>query len=85
MINGASRRPARGQVGLAGRGGRETLELLPCGCVTAVRRAHPWPLKTVSVEAKGPYCVTEEHRSGAMLRILPPPDWLSEEDEEDDE
>ncbi len=67
-------------------GGRfevETLELLPCGCVTAVRRADPWPLKTVSVEAKGPYCILEGHTAGAMLKVLGPADWLSEEEDEE--
>ncbi len=82
VINGASRRSLGAPSRHAGRFDVETLELLPCGCVAALRRADPWPVKVVSLEAKGPYCILEGHSLGAMLKVVAPEDWLSEEDEE---
>ncbi len=45
----------------------ETLQLLPCGCVTAVRRARPWELIVVSIEAKGPHCTLGPHTLGRVV------------------
>ncbi len=82
MINGASRRSLGAPSRHAGRFDVETLELLPCGCVAALRRADPWPVKVVSLEAKGPYCLAADHTPGTMLKVSDPGDWL-EEDEDD--
>ncbi len=45
----------------------ETLQLLPCGCVTAVRRARPWEFVVVSIEAKGPHCTLTPHTLGRVV------------------
>lgn len=59
----------------------ETLQLLPCGCVTAVRRARPWEFIVVSIEAKGPHCNLAPHSLGRVVVG----DRLDIEDDEDDE
>jgi hypothetical protein len=59
----------------------ESLEGLPCGCVTAAFRARPWDVAVVSLEAKGPHCILAGHTSGQVLRLGD----TSEFDEEDDE
>jgi hypothetical protein len=60
----------------------ESLEGLPCGCVTAAFRARPWDVAVVSLEAKGPHCILAGHTSGQVLRLGDPSEF---EDEEDDE
>jgi hypothetical protein len=47
----------------------ETLQLLPCGCVTSVRRVRPWDYLFVSIEAKGPHCILAPHRPGRVVQI----------------
>jgi hypothetical protein len=47
----------------------ETLQLLPCGCVTSVRRVRPWEYLFVSIEAKGPHCILGPHRVGRVVQI----------------
>ena len=47
----------------------ETLEGLPCGCVTAAYRARPWDVAVVSLEAKGPHCILPGHEQGQILRL----------------
>ncbi len=59
----------------------ETLQLLPCGCVTAVRRARPWEFVVVSIEAKGPHCTLGPHRLGRVVVG----ERLDVSDDEDDE
>jgi hypothetical protein len=44
----------------------ETLQLLPCGCVTAIRRVRSWEFLVVSIEAKGPHCRLVAHRLGRV-------------------
>jgi hypothetical protein len=56
----------------------ETLELLPCGCVSAAYRAMPWALELVRVEAKGPHCIRREHTVGGLLGMG---DLQADEDE----
>jgi hypothetical protein len=45
----------------------ETLQLLPCGCVTAIRRVRSWEFLVVSIEAKGPHCNQAAHRLGRVV------------------
>jgi hypothetical protein len=45
----------------------ETLQLLPCGCVTAIRRVRSWEFLVVSIEAKGPHCNLAAHRLGRVV------------------
>ncbi len=45
----------------------ETLQLLPCGCVTAIRRVRSWEFLVVSIEAKGPHCNIAAHRLGRVV------------------
>lgn len=45
----------------------ETLQLLPCGCVTSIRRVRSWEFLVVSIEAKGPHCRLAAHRLGRMV------------------
>ncbi len=45
----------------------ETLQLLPCGCVTAIRRVRSWEFLVVSIEAKGPHCNLPAHRLGRVV------------------
>ncbi len=45
----------------------ETLQLLPCGCVTAIRRVRSWEFLVVSIEAKGPHCCLPAHRLGRVV------------------
>jgi len=40
----------------------ETLQLLPCGCVTSIRSVRSWEFLVVSIEAKGPHCRLAAHR-----------------------
>jgi hypothetical protein len=47
----------------------ETLDALPCGCVTAAFRASEWNVSLVSVEAKGPYCLKPQHFIGQVLGL----------------
>ena len=47
----------------------ETLQLLPCGCVTSVGRVRPWDDLFVSIEAKGPHCLFGPHRVGRVVPI----------------
>ncbi len=45
----------------------ETLQLLPCGCVTAIRRVRSWEFLVVSIEAKGPHCRLAPHQLGRVV------------------
>ncbi len=58
----------------------ETLQLLPCGCVTSIRRVRSWEFLVVSIEAKGPHCRLPAHRLGktAFSRIE---DLVGDDDE----
>lgn len=56
-------RPAADQLELDG------LELMPCGCVIAIQHANPWPVRAISLEAKGSYCPVSWHRAGRVLRF----------------
>jgi hypothetical protein len=60
----------------------ESLEGLPCGCVTAAFRARPWDVAVVSLEAKGPHCILAGHTNGQVLRLGDPSEFDEEEDEE---
>lgn len=52
------------------------LESLPCGCVSGTYQASPTVVEVELVEAKGPHCVYEEHRSGSVVRLGLPEDLL---------
>ncbi len=45
----------------------ETLQLLPCGCVTSIRCVRSWEFLVVSIEAKGPHCRLGAHRLGRVV------------------
>ncbi len=60
----------------------ETLQLLPCGCVTAIRRVRSWEFLVVSIEAKGPHCRLAAHRLGRV--VFGDRQDLVADDEEDD-
>ncbi len=45
----------------------ETLQLLPCGCVTSIGRVPSWDFLVVAIEAKGPHCNLTAHRLGRMV------------------
>ncbi len=60
----------------------ETLQLLPCGCVTAVRRVRSWDLLVVSLEAKGPHCRLAPHQLGRV--VFGDRRELTADDEEDE-
>lgn len=47
----------------------DSLHPLPCGCVAAVYRTHPWDVQVVAVEARGPHCVRHDHAIGAVLGL----------------
>lgn len=60
----------------------ESLEGLPCGCVTAAFRARPWDVAVVSLEAKGPHCILAGHTSGQVLRLGDTSEFDDDEDED---
>jgi hypothetical protein len=62
----------------------ESLEGLPCGCVTAAFRARPWDVAVVSLEAKGPHCILSGHTNGQVLRLGDPSEFDEDEEEEDE-
>lgn len=45
----------------------ETLDPLPCGCVAATFRIGRHGIRVMSVEAKGPYCLTSQHAAGRLV------------------
>ena len=45
----------------------DSLEALPCGCVTAVYRTQPWDVEVVALEARGPHCVLQQHEIATVL------------------
>jgi hypothetical protein len=47
----------------------DSLRALPCGCVAAVYRTHPWDVEVVALEARGPHCVYYEHEQGAVVAL----------------
>jgi hypothetical protein len=47
----------------------DSLHALPCGCVAAVYRTHPWDVEVVALEARGPHCVHRQHDLGAILGL----------------
>ena len=56
----------------------DALHALPCGCVAAVYKTHPWDVELVSLEARGPHCVYAQHQTGRLLGLgNPEPDRLS--------
>ena len=57
----------------------ESLQSLPCGCVSAAYRALPWAMELVRLEAKGPYCLHGEHAAGRLLGFGEAPDDDDEE------
>ena len=60
----------------------ETLQLLPCGCVTAIRQVRSWEFLVVSIEAKGPHCLLATHRLGRVV-FGDRRDLLAGDDEDD--
>ncbi len=63
----------------------DALESLPCGCVASLQHARPWPLSIVTIEAKGPHCLTVEHAIGKVLQLGELPDDPEDEDDEDED
>jgi hypothetical protein len=57
----------------------EVLELLPCGCVVAVQRMAQSGVRVVSMEAKGPHCLYDEHRANKVIRLGDLPDPLDDD------
>ena len=57
----------------------EVLELLPCGCVVAVQRMAQSGVRVVSMEAKGPHCLFDEHRANKVIRLGDVPDPLEDD------
>lgn len=47
----------------------DALHALPCGCVAAVYKTHPWDLELISLEARGPHCVDSQHQAGRLLGL----------------
>jgi hypothetical protein len=47
----------------------DSLQALPCGCVTAVYRAQPWDVEVVALEARGPHCILQQHAIGTVLGL----------------
>ena len=47
----------------------DSLRALPCGCVAAVYRTHPWDVEVVALEARGPHCVYFQHEQGAVVAL----------------
>ena len=45
----------------------DSLRALPCGCVAAIYRTHPWDIELVSLESRGPHCVYHEHEQGTVV------------------
>jgi hypothetical protein len=45
----------------------EALDPLPCGCVAAIFRVGRQGVRLMSVEAKGPYCLTLQHAAGRFV------------------
>jgi hypothetical protein len=62
----------------------ETLELLPCGCVVAIQRMARSGVRVVSMEAKGPHCLFQEHRANKVIRLGDPPEAYDGLDDEED-
>jgi hypothetical protein len=48
----------------------DSLRALPCGCVAAIYRTHPWDVEVVALEARGPHCVYHEHELGAVVGLV---------------
>ena len=57
------------------------LESLPCGCVSGVYRARPTVVELELVEAKGPHCRFDRHKTGDVMRLGVPEYWSSTGDE----
>jgi len=49
-----------------------TLDSLACGCVLAIQRVRPSGVTIVSLEAKGPHCMYDEHRANKVIRVGTP-------------
>jgi hypothetical protein len=62
----------------------EVLELLPCGCVVAVQRMAQSGVRVVSMEAKGPHCLYDEHRANKVMRLGDMPDAFDDDYSEED-
>jgi hypothetical protein len=45
----------------------EALDPLPCGCVAGIFRVGHQDLRVMSLEAKGPYCLTYGHSQGRIV------------------
>jgi hypothetical protein len=50
----------------------DALHALPCGCVAAVFRTQALDLEVVSLEARGPHCVYQQHQMGRVLGLRAP-------------
>ena len=48
----------------------DSFRALPCGCVAAIYRTHPWALEVVALEARGPHCVYQQHEQGAVVGLI---------------
>jgi len=45
----------------------EALDPLPCGCIAGIFRVGRQDFRVMSVEAKGPYCLTFGHSQGRVV------------------
>lgn len=45
------------------------LESWPCGCVASVYCVRPAIVELELVEAKGPHCIYDRHRTGSVVRM----------------
>ena len=48
----------------------DSLRALPCGCVAAIYRTHPWEVEVVALEARGPHCLYHQHEQGAVVALV---------------
>jgi hypothetical protein len=49
----------------------DSLRALPCGCVAAIYRTHPWDFEVTALEARGPHCVYQQHEQGTVVGLVP--------------
>jgi hypothetical protein len=61
----------------------EMLERLPCGCVVAIQSVKPSRVMVVSIEAKGPHCAFQAHRTNKVMRLGGSLDAFGYEDGDD--
>lgn len=61
----------------------ESLAGLACGCVTAAYHSLRFDVTLVSVEAKGPYCLSTNHFIGQVLELGDEAGDIDDEESED--